>query len=115
MNIEPEVINFIIKRGSDWSFTFDIDVDGEVVSLVGATVLAQVRQQMERTSTKMLDMGVSVDVLTNEITISLTDVQTAGVNRTVGYYDVLVIDAGGFDTYYLQGEIRFDGAATVKP
>jgi hypothetical protein len=38
MNIEPEVINFKIKRGSDWSFTFDIDVDGEVVSLVGATV-----------------------------------------------------------------------------
>lgn len=115
MNIEPEVINFSIKRGSDWSFTFDIDVDGEVVSLVGATVQAQVRQQMERTSTKLLDMATSVNLQTNEITISLTDVQTAGMTRTVGFYDVLVIDANGIDTYYLEGEIRFTGSATVKP
>jgi hypothetical protein len=74
-----------------------------------------VREQMVRTYKKMLDMGISLDLQNSEITISLTDTQTAAVTRTVGYYDVLVIDANGVDTYYLQGEIRFDGSATVKP
>jgi len=114
MYFETITQDFTIKRGADFSFTFDLDIDGVVIPLAGATVLCQVREQMDRNSPKMFDMTVTVSE-DDEITIAISETQSAGATRRIGYYDVLIVLSNGDDIYPVEGQIVFAGSSTVKP
>lgn len=114
-----------IAKGEDFPFEFWIEIDDVVLDLTGASVYAQIRETKERTATKIIDFTVTVDGVAvtnpaptdNVIKLYLTDTQTAGINadQNSGFYDVLVVDSAGNDTYYLQGKVTFHKTVTVKP
>lgn len=112
--IIPAVQDLTIVRGADFDFTFDIDVDGTILDLTSAAVYSQLRVAERRGSTLILDFAVTVST-SNEISLSLTDEQTADIENSKGYYDVLVSDSSGNDDYYLRGKIDIIGTVTVKP
>lgn len=114
MNIEPGVLNLRIRRGETFSKTFDIDVDGTVLNLTGATVESQIRAEPERSGATLIETFTVAVNGSNEITLSLTSTETAAITQDVGYYDVLVRDASNDDTYYLAGRVDIVGTCTVK-
>ncbi len=118
--IYPGVHPIIIRKAAEFSFIFEIDIDDTVLDLTGATVLSQIRESRNRESELIADFTVGVTSggdtgYLSDITLSLTDTQSAAIGQSEGFYDVLVIDGGGNDTYYLEGLVSFIGSATVKP
>jgi hypothetical protein len=112
-----------LHKGEDFSLSLTIEIDGVLYDLSGASVYAQIRQRAERGAKIILDFLVEVDgvpvtnpaTTDNEIVMSLTDAQTAAVDEGEGWYDLLVVDPAGIDTYYLEGKVTFHGSVTVKP
>ena len=119
--IEPGMKAIRIKRGADFSFgPFEIEVDGVVINLTGATVLAQVRMSQKQEAKLIASFTVNVTVgdvtgYLSDIELVLTDIQTLDITESSGFYDVLVIDSTGKDTYYLEGSVTCFGSVTVKP
>lgn len=114
MNVTPATVDHVIQRGDDWSFTFDIDVDGTILDLTSCTVLSQVREGYDSSTTLITDFTVAVNG-SNEITLSLDETETAGITASIGYYDVLVIDTNNDYTHYLKGSVTFVGTVTIEP
>jgi len=112
MMISPARLDLKIRRGADFSITFDIDVDGSVLDLTGATVQSQIRRSPARTSPLIKDFTTALNPSTHEITLSLTDTETAALPVVDAAYDVLVSLAGE-DTYYLEGAITIMDSVTV--
>lgn len=118
--ITPASFNITIVKGADFSFTFDIDVSGTILNLTGATVQAQIRKENKKSATLIDDFTVNVTTgaesgYDSDITLSLTDTETAAITASEGYYDVLVTDVSGNDTYYLRGKVTFLDSVTEKP
>jgi len=103
--------NLTIKRGDDFSRTFDIDVDGVILDLSSATVLSSINTKPDGSGYTIADFTVSVNG-SDETTLTLTDVQTALITESTGFYDVLVVIAGDY-THYLTGQIDFVGTVTT--
>ena len=120
--IVPAKYDLVVKKGEDFTFTFDIDIDGVTLNLANATVYSQVRDDSYRGANSIANFTVTVDgnstptatVSNNEINLALTDTVTANITQTKGWYDVLVVDSAGNDTYYLEGKVAFTDSITVK-
>ena len=118
--ITPASFNITIVKGADFSFAFEIDINGTVLNLTGASVLAQIRQTNKKSDdlivafTSAISIGAETGYL-SDITLSLTDAQTAAIADSEGVYDVLVTDVGNIDTYYLRGKVTFLDSVTEKP
>ena len=111
MAVNPGTYNFLVQRAATWSVLLQFkDSNNAAISLSGATVAAQAWDK-ERT-TKHADFGVVYTNRSNgQVTISLTDTQTAAFPNTL-YYDVLVTNASGDKEYYLEGVISVDQSYT---
>jgi hypothetical protein len=115
--------NITVVLGEDFSFSFTIEVSDVLLDLSDATVISQVREQAHRTSDLIAEFTCLVDdaatpnaaPTANVISLNLTDEETAAIECGEGYYDVLVIDVSGNDTYYLEGKVVFKESVTVKP
>ena len=120
--IAPGRYDLHIQRGEDFSFEFDLKVDGVILDLTNATVIAQFREQNNQGSTKVVDFTTTVDDVTtpnatptlNKIKLQLTDAQTNAITQDGGYYDVLIISVAGIDTYYLEGKVTVHDSVTDK-
>jgi hypothetical protein len=118
--ITPASFNITIVKGADFSFSFEIDISGTVLNLTGATVLSEIRDSNKKsdnlieTFTPTISIG-SVTGYLSDITLSLTDAETALITESEGVYDVLVTDASNVDTYYLRGRVTFLDSVTEKP
>jgi len=120
--ITPASFNLTIVKGADFSFTFDIDVSGTTLDLTGATVTSEIRTDAKRDADLILEFTTAVtngavSGYPSDVTLSLTDYQTrpAAITESEGFYDVLVTDASGNDTYYLRGHVTFLDSVTEKP
>lgn len=113
MKIKPAIQDLEVQRGDDWSFTFDIDVDGTILNITGMTILAQVRTEIDTSSTLIIDFDVSTNLSTNEITLSLDSATSTAITHSQGYYDVLVIN-GTDKTHYVKGSVVFTGTVTEE-
>lgn len=120
--IAPGTYNLHIQRGEDFSFIFDLKVDGVILDLTNALIYSQVRESNKRSSTKIIDFTCTVDDVTppnatpslNKIKLALTDAQTKALTHDGGFYDVLVVDSNGIDTYYLEGRVTIHNSVTNK-
>ena len=120
--IAPGTYNLHIQRGEDFSFIFDLKLDGVILDLTGATVISQFREDNRQGSTKIEDFTATVDDVTtpnaaptlNKIKLALTDAQTVAITQDGGFYDVLVIDSNGIDTYYVEGKVTVHDSVTDK-
>jgi Lhr-like helicase len=104
MAVAPGTYNFTLQRRADYSLDLQFkDSNDAVVDLTGYTVYAQAWN--EGRTTKYADFSVAYTNRTNgQITISLTDTQTATFPDELRY-DVLLEDSGGTREYYLEGII----------
>ena len=104
MAVAPGTYNFTLQRRADYSLDLQFkDSNDAVIDLTGYTVYAQAWN--EGRTTKYADFAVAYTNRSNgQITISLTDTQTATFIDELRY-DVLLEDSGGNREYYLEGTI----------
>jgi hypothetical protein len=104
MAVAPGTYNITLQRRADYSVLLQFkDSTGTVINLTGYTAYAQVWN--EGRTTKYADFAVAYTNRTNgQITISLTDTQTATFIDELRY-DVLLEDGSGNREYYLEGVI----------
>tara|TARA_R100000152_G_C6672904_1_gene108769 strand:+ start:369 stop:701 length:333 start_codon:yes stop_codon:yes gene_type:complete len=102
MSIPPGKYDIKLRRRSDWSKTFILKSAGSAVNLNGYSVLCQFWTK-DRTK-KHVDVTTSIsDAANGEITLSLTDTQTALLPDT-SYYDVR-LTTGTTSNYWLYGKV----------
>ena len=104
MSVQPGTYDITLQRRADYSVLLQFkDSTGTVINLTGYTAYAQVWN--EGRTTKYADFSVAYTNRTNgQITISLTDTQTATFIDELRY-DVLLEDGSGNREYYLEGVI----------
>ena len=98
------VSNLYIDQGSDFSTTISLtDSNGDILVLTGYTALAQVRKTYE-SSTIASTFTTTLSAGSGQVTMKLTDVQTAALSSGRYVYDVLLTDSGGEKTRVLEGQ-----------
>ena len=104
MAVQPGTYNITLQRRADYSVLLQFkDGNDAVINLNGYTAYAQVWN--EGRTTKYADFSIAYTDRTNgQITISLTDTQTATFIDELRY-DVLLEDGSGNREYYLEGVI----------
>lgn len=104
MAVQPGTYNITLQRRADYSVLLQFkDGNDTVIDLTGYTAYAQAWN--EGRTTKYADFSVAYTNRTNgQITISLTDTQTATFIDELRY-DVLLEDGSGNREYYLEGVI----------
>lgn len=104
MAVQPGTYNITLQRRADYSVLLQFkDSSDAAIDLTGYTAYAQVWN--EGRTTKYADFSVAYTNRTNgQITISLTDTQTATFIDELRY-DVLLEDGSGSREYYLEGVI----------
>nr|BAR36890.1 putative long tail fiber protein [uncultured Mediterranean phage uvMED] len=104
MAVQPGTYNITLQRRADYSLLLQFkDSSDAVINLTGYTAYAQAWDKAR--ATKYADFSVAYTNRTNgQITISLTDTQTATFIDEL-YYDVLLEDGSGSREYYLEGVI----------
>ena len=104
MAVAPGTYNITLQLAADFSVLLQFkDSTGTVINLTGYTAYAQAWN--EGRSTKYADFSIAYTNRTNgQITISLTDTQTATFIDELRY-DVLLEDGSGSREYYLEGVI----------
>lgn len=113
MYVEPAIQNFAIQRGDTFEWVFDIEIDGVILNLSTADVYAVIRTKDDISAPVIETFTVSINAQ-NEVTISLTDAETAAVEYDNGYWDVLVV-IGTDKTHYIKGAITFTGTCSTVP
>jgi len=111
MAVNPGTYNFEVQRAADWSVLLQFkDSNNAAINLTGATVAAQAWNKTR--GTKYADFGVAYTSRSEgQVTISLTDTQTAEFPDSL-HYDVLVTNSAGTKEYYLEGIITVDQSYT---
>lgn len=104
MAVQPGIYNITLQRRADYSVLLQFkDGNDAVIDLTGYTAYAQAWN--EGRTTKYADFSIAYTNRTNgQITISLTDTQTATFIDELRY-DVLLEDGSGNREYYLEGVI----------
>ena len=104
MAVQPGTFNISLQRRADYSVLLQFkDSTGTVINLTGYTVYAQAWDKAR--STKYADFAIAyTDRSNGQVTISLTDTQTATFIDEL-YYDVLLENGSGLREYYLEGVI----------
>jgi len=103
------VSNLYIDQGADFSTTISLtDSNGDILSLTGYTALGQIRKTYG-SSTIAATFGTSLTAATGQITLTLTDTVTAGINSGRYVYDIIITDSSGDKTRILEGQ------ATITP
>lgn len=104
MAVQPGTYNITLQRRADYSVLLQFkDGNDAVIDLTGYTAYAQAWN--ESRTTKYADFSIAYTNRTNgQITISLTDTQTATFIDELRY-DVLLEDGSGNREYYLEGVI----------
>ena len=104
MAVQPGTYNITLQRRADYSVLLQFkDSSDAVIDLTGYTAYAQAWDKSR--ATKYADFAIAYTNRTNgQITISLTDTQTATFIDEL-YYDVLLEDGSGTREYYLEGVI----------
>ena len=103
------VSNLYIDQGADFSTTISLtDSNGQVLSLTGYTALGQIRKTYG-SSTVAATFGTALTAATGQITLTLTDTVTGGMDSGRYVYDIIITDSSGDKTRILEGQ------ATVTP
>lgn len=106
--------NTTLDQGSTFTRTFEVlDGDNAPINLTGYTFAAQVRRLPRDTGTPVATFACALGVATNEVTITLTNVQTTAI-PTVGnaknplattryYYDLEITSPAAVVTRLVEG------------
>ena len=98
------IANLYIDQGTDFSITVDVtDSAGEALELDGYTAAAQIRKTYS-SSSDSATFATSIAELSGQVTISLTDTQTAALESGRYVYDLNITSAAGVVTRVIEGQ-----------
>lgn len=104
------ISNLFIDQNADFTTTVTInDNTGSALDLTGYTALAMIRKTYQSTTATTFTSTFVSPRTTGQITISLTDTQTAALEAGRYVYDLVITDASGNKTRVVEG------IATVNP
>lgn len=98
------IANLFIDQGTDFSVTVDVtDSAGAILDLSGYTASAQIRKTYTSSSASA-SFSTSISELAGQVTLSLTDTQTAGLSGGRYVYDLNIESSGGVKTRVIEGQ-----------
>ena len=104
------ISKLFINQDTDFSTTVTVnDSSGSALNLTSYTALAMIRKTYQSTTATTFTSTFAADRTTGQITISLTDAQTALLEDGRYVYDLVVTDNSGIKTRVVEG------IATVTP
>jgi hypothetical protein len=104
------ISNIFIDQDADFTTTVTVnDSGGTALNLSGYTALAMIRKTYQSTSATTFTSTFANPRTSGQITISLTDTQTAALEAGRYVYDMVITDALGVKTRVVEG------IATVNP
>ena len=104
------ISNLFIDQDADFITTVTInDSTGSALDLTSYTALAMLRKSYQSSTATTFTSAFVSPRTTGQITISLTDVQTAALESGRYVYDLIITDASGTKTRVVEG------IATVNP
>jgi len=96
-------VNIVIPQGADFSELFtSTESDGSATNLSGYSAQAKIKKHPGASSST--SFSVSITGSTGEVTISLTDTQTAALTSGRYYYDVFLTSGGGVVSRMVEGQ-----------
>ena len=99
------ISNLFVDQGSDFTITVSLtDAADSALNLSGNTFLAQVRKSHGSNTVKST-FTTTNDGAGGNLTLTLTDVQTAALENGRYVYDVLQTDASGLKTRLIEGQL----------
>ena len=106
------ISNIFIDQGADFTTTVTVtDSNGDAVSLVGYSAAAQIRKSYSSSTSTAFTTSVS-NASGGEITITLSDTQTAALEAGRYVYDVLITASGGTKTRVVEGQVTVNPSVT---
>jgi len=107
------ISNLYVDQGSDFSFTVDLtNSDGSVMDLTGYTGAAEVKKSYS-SSSAAATFSVIVTEATGQLTLELTDTQTAALEYGRYVYDCVITASGGDKTRIVEGQVIVTPGVTV--
>ena len=104
------ISNLFIDQDADFTTTVTVnDSNGSALDLTGYTALAMIRKTYQSSTATTFTSAFVSPRTTGQITISLTDVQTAALEDGRYVYDLVITDSSGIKTRVVEG------IATVRP
>lgn len=96
-------VNLLIDKGADFEVTFFItNKDGTPLNMSGYTGNAAMKKSYSATSSIPFTLTF-VNRTTGEIALSLTDEETATLDRRRYVYDIVLADPNGYKTRVIMG------------
>ena len=106
------ISNIFIDQGADFTTTVTVtDSNGDTVSLAGYSAAAQIRKSYSSSTSTAFTTSIS-NASGGEITITLTDTQTAALDAGRYLYDVLITASGGDKTRVVEGQVTVNPSVT---
>ena len=104
------ISNLFIDQDADFTTTVTVnDSNGTALDLTNYTALAMIRKTYQSSTATTFTSAFVSPRTTGQITISLTDTQTAALEQGRYVYDLVITDASGNKTRVVEG------IATVTP
>ena len=104
------ISNLFIDQDADFTTTVTINDSSDVaLDLTGYTAAAMIRKSHKSSTSTAFSVAFVDPRTTGQITLSLTDVQTAALNEGRFVYDLVITESGGDKTRVVEG------IATIKP
>ena len=104
------ISNLFIDQDADFTTTVTVnDSTGSALDLTNYTALAMIRKTYQSSTATTFTSAFVSPRTTGQITISLTDTQTAALEQGRYVYDLVITDASGSKTRVVEG------IATVTP
>lgn len=109
-------LDLYIDQGSDFTTVMPpvTNPDGSVLNLTGYTPSCLIRLSYATVYAVAVNAAVT-NAVGGIITLSLPNVETAGLNSTRWVYDVIITDGGGIITKVFEGIVLVNPAVTSKP
>ena len=106
------ISNIFIDQGADFTTTVTVtDSNGDAVSLAGYSAAAQIRKSYSSSTSTAFTTSIS-NASGGEITITLSDTQTAALEAGRYLYDVLITASGGDKTRVVEGQVTGNPSVT---
>lgn len=98
------IANLYIDQGTDFSITVDVtDSAGDILDLSNYTASAQIRKTYTSTSVSET-FSTTISELAGQVTLSLTDTQTSGLEGGRYVYDLNITSNGGVTSRVIEGQ-----------
>lgn len=98
------IANLFIDQGTDFSITVDVtDSAGDILDLSNYTASAQIRKTYGSSSVSAT-FSTTISELSGQVTLSLNDTQTTGLESGRYVYDLNITSEGGQTTRVIEGQ-----------